>query len=80
MLLRYGCRALFSQVNRELDDVFLGRAGSALHAETAFHDHVELFPDACPPNERFHFREAVRTAIMPREGVERRILRSPLAR
>jgi hypothetical protein len=60
-LVRYRCHALFSQVNSDLDDIFLDRAASALHAETAFHDRVELLPDACQPNERFRYAETVTT-------------------
>jgi hypothetical protein len=52
-LVRYRCRAPFSQVNSDFDDIFLDRAASALHAKTAFHDRVEVLPDACQPNERF---------------------------
>jgi hypothetical protein len=52
-LVRYCCRVLFSHVNSDLDDTFLDRAASTLHAETAFHGRMEVLPDACRPNERF---------------------------
>jgi hypothetical protein len=60
-LVPYHCRALFSQVNSDLDDIFLDRAASTLHAETAFHDRMEVLPDPCPTNDRFRYPEAITT-------------------
>ena len=62
-------RALFSQVNDGLRDMFPDSRGAQPFLPDSVHDRVEALPDACQPNERFHFREAVQTATMSSEEV-----------
>jgi hypothetical protein len=57
LLMPDDLRAMFSQVNNGLRDMFPSSRGHSPSYRTAFHDRVKALPDACPSKDRFRSPE-----------------------